>query len=54
MKHAGKYWDGLSQYEKWLLIKKYRFWKGLTEFPYKWIPEDLRKKIVREIAEKQP
>ena len=54
MKHAGRYWDRLSRSEKWLLVKKYRFWGGLTDFPYKWIPEDLRKKIRQEIEEKQP
>lgn len=51
---TGKYWDGLSQYEKWLLVKKYRFWEGLIDFPLRWIPEDLKEKIGREIAEKQP
>mgnify|MGYP006280152879 CR=1 FL=1 len=54
MKHAKNYWDCLSQYEKWLLIKKYRFWEGLTDFPYNWIPDDLKEKIRQETEKKQP
>ena len=54
MKHAGRYWNEISQYKKWLLIKKYQFWVGLKDFPYKWIPEDLREKIRKKKKKKQP
>lgn len=47
------YWDNLSRSDKWLLIKKYRFWDGLTDFSYKWIPDDLKDIIKQEIEEKQ-
>ncbi|MFW6246564.1 MAG: hypothetical protein ACOC22_00110 [bacterium] len=40
------YWDNeMSELQKQNFIRKNHFWIGLAAFKYKYIPEDVRKKL---------
>jgi len=49
-----KYWDGLSRYERWILLKKNRFWDGLSDFKFEEIPEDLKPVLRQQMERKRP
>lgn len=41
------YWDEkLTPIQKQNFIKKNHFWEGLSTFKYKYIPEDVQKKLL--------
>jgi hypothetical protein len=46
------YWEKMPEYDRLIILKKNHLWDGLTLFPYKWIPEDLKDVLRREIASK--
>lgn len=45
-----KVWDEMEYHKKSQFLKKHLFWDGLIDFPFKWIPEELKRKIRSEIA----
>lgn len=46
-------WERMTRYERYLLLKKNRFWRGLVDFPYRWIPDDLKDVLKRELGGKK-
>ena len=54
MRGLKKYWDGLSQHERWVILKQNRFWGDLIYFDYERLPEDLKPILRRELDRKRP
>ena len=48
-----KFWDGLSPSQRFVIIRKFHFWGGLSDFRYQDLPEDLKPILKREMERKQ-
>ena len=49
MNSVKSYWDGLTRYQRWGILRRNHLWDGLINFDYKVIPEDVIKVLSREM-----
>jgi hypothetical protein len=43
------YWDGLPVDKRLLILTEFRFWDGLANYRFEYIPEDLKTILMRRI-----
>lgn len=46
---AERYWENLHATDRLKLLREYKFWEGLSTYHYQFIPEDLKRIIIRNI-----